>query len=314
MEGAREIAPRATVALVGTPRIASAQEADVRTGGVSAIALLVPSFAAVSRGDYSPESLGALGRALGGSGGAALLFGRTRPGVMVGLDAFVAESNATRLEGALGVGAGLAAAVPDGEVEEGGLLALRFLGGVSLSGTSASAVQALGPFARVTEVRRGYVERVGGQRALDWLRESGRGAPEGSLLLAMIEGTSGSVIVRGVAGIEPTRGAIHVGEDVGIAERIAVGVALGPIPSDAVERACRRASAGLRGGAPHAAILVDTVGRSSRAALADAADFTRRFGEIPWVGIRAAAQIVGGAERPRIAQHTATLSLVYSAS
>src|SRR5690606_31635935 len=141
------------------------------------------------------------------------LFGRSRPGARVALDAFVAESNASRLGGALGVGAGLAAVVPGGEVEEGGLLALRIEGGAALSRTSASSVRALVPFDRVTEVRRGYVERVGGQRALDWLRDSGRGAPEGSLLLAILEDRDdpASFVVRGVAGIEPSRGAIHVG-------------------------------------------------------------------------------------------------------
>jgi hypothetical protein len=313
--GAREVAPGATIAVVGTPRISSADDPEVFVGGVSAIALPMRSTVAISRGDYSATSLAALGRTIAGELACPmLLFGRSRPGARVALEAFAGESNASRVSGALGVGAGLAAVEPRGEVEEGGLLALRIDGGAALTRSAVSSVRALVPFERVASVRRGYIERIGGRRALDWLRDAGRAAPEGSLLLAMLEAREGDVVVRGVAGIEPSRGAIHVGDDVAVGERIAVGVSQGRVPPECVEAACRRASLGLRGGAPHAAILVDPVGRSPRAALSETRDFSARFGEMPWVGIRAAAQIVSSDGRARVAQHMATLSIVYSAS
>jgi hypothetical protein len=316
--GAREVAPDATIAVVGTPRISSADDPEVCLGGVAAIALPMKSEVSVTRGDYTAPSMAALGRSIGDERARqVLLFGRSRPGVRVALDAFVTESNAADLTGALGVGAALAAARPGDEPEEGGMLALRLGVGTGVVRTSVSSVRALVPFEFVTAVRRGYVERVGDRRALDWLRESGRGAPEGGLLLALLEGKEGdpsSVLVRGVAGIEPSRGAIHVGEDVVAGERIAIGVSTGRVTPEAVESACRRATRALRGAAPHAAILVDPVGRSTRAALAETRELATRFGEMPWIGIRGAAQIVSARGRPRVAQHMATLSIVCSAS
>jgi hypothetical protein len=318
VEGARAVAPDATIAVVGTPRIASADDPEVCVGGVAAIALPMKSTVSVTRGDYSSASMASLGGSIGDvDARPVLLFGRSRPGVRVALDAFMTEANASDLSGALGVGAALAAARPGDDAEEGAMLALRLASGTGVVRTSASPVRQLVPFEHVTAVRRGYVERVGPHRALDWLRDAGRGAPEGGLLLALLEGNEGdpeSVLVRGVAGIEPSSGAIHVGEDVVPGERIAIGVSTGRVTPEAVESACRRAARALRGAAPHAAILVDPVGRATRAALAETRELSRRFGEMPWIGIRGAAQIVSARGRPRVAQHMATLSIVCSAS
>lgn len=284
-------------------------------GGVSAIALPVKSEVAIGNGDYSARSLRELGRAIAADRPCPVfLFGRSRPSAVVALDAFSDEANAPQLGGALGVGAGLSAVGADGVVREGTLLALRIEDELSLADASATAVEPIVPFAPITEVRRGYIERVGSERALDWLRASGGSAPEGSLLLAMLAvGPERRPLVRGIAGVEPSRGAIHVGDDVEEGETIAIGISTGRVPPEAIEGAQRRALRRLSGAAPRAALLVDPVGRGPRAALAQCG-FEERFGSIPWVGIRAAAQIVSGAERPRLAQHTATLSLLCSAS
>lgn len=312
--GARRHCPRATIAVVGGSG-AMVPEGEMQgIGAVVALALRAPSRAHV--GDA--EELEALGAKVHHRPARPLLFFGRRALSPSAPGALGAAAGASALiGGATDPGSSLAVATEAG-IQEGALLAARIDGGLRMALDTSVAVHAIGPERTVTSVDGGYVTGLDGQRPLSLLgRAVGEREDRPLVLVRWSPGGAPSPVLRGIGGVEPRRGAIFVGPDVARGDRLAYCVPDASAGRDDLRACLDRLRAGLFGGIPIAAIVIESVGRGVRLhgkPHVDARTLRRALGDVPFIGVRTTQEIVRVGEHLRVAGHTMVVGLLFAPS
>jgi small ligand-binding sensory domain FIST len=325
-EGAAEHLPDATVVVLGgTGGITPDAEID-GSPTVTALALPFPVTVAVAGGLRSERGAILTGAALGDR----LAHPARRPVLFFSRPVSLVESALAALDGALGgapiVGGGLAAdgtvavVTPEEGLVQGATVALRIDGGLRMVCGTSPAVQLISPWSSVDRVDRGFVRSLAGTRPLEQLTEAVRTRTDRPLVLAAVrarEGRPDHFLVRGISGIDPPTGSIHVGDMVEPGDEMAFGV-IDPLAARADFGAMlRHLERSLSGGVPVAGIYIDCAGRGAHLygrGRVDARAIRQRFPELPFAGLRTSFEIAPFGGRPHIQTYTGVLALVFAPS
>lgn len=325
--GARDRFPDAWIAVVGGASALSPGGDVEGSAAVSAIALTTPVVgAACTDGDATPAAMGKeLGAALSGSRARPfLLFARGPQLTPTLIDAFTAEVG---VQGICGGGVHSTTSpclgAPGEPPRAARAIALRLDGGVRLSCGASAGVTLLGDVLRIDAVEAGYITLLGGRKPLEHLQHFVSGRKDRPLVLVAFEpGAEGSHrpgfrVVRGVAGVDPARGAIHIGPDA------AVGMELSFVAHDRAaartDYQCmlRDLARGLAGGVPIAGFLHDCATRGRRlygAPHVDVRATRTAFEGLPFAGVHLESMLVPTPEGFRPAAHTGTFAVLYAPS
>ena len=327
--GAAEHLPDATIIVVGGSGVLSPEGESVGASAVTALALNVTVTAAVAgpvRDEVSARRAGEqLGDALSHTPPRpALLFCRPSAVVDVLLDTFVARASPTTVAGGGLSAEGTVAVVAPGEgIQASEALAVRFDGGVRMAVGASPAVERLTAWLPVQVVEDGMVLRAGGRPPLVLLTEAVRDRADRPLVLVAIappDGTTdreGACLVRGISGVDPTRGAVHLGSEVQEGDRIAFAT----LDPDASRRdvllMLRHLERDMAGGVPLAGIYFDCAGRGERLYGRPGVDsrlIRDRFDELPFAGMRSSFEIAPFGDRPRTHVYTGVFALLFAPS
>ncbi|MEM9070469.1 MAG: FIST N-terminal domain-containing protein [Myxococcota bacterium] len=320
-EGAQEHCPDASIAVVGGAG-AMVPEGEMQgIGAVVALALRSPSKADVCDEGEIKEL------------GATLHHRPARPTLFFGRRSLSPERLATLEEtsgawalagGAVDPAASLAVGDPaEGEEDPGGvrhgaLLGIRIDGGLRMAIETSVAVHPIGPPRKVTEVDGGYVLRLDGHPPLSLLGRAVEDRDDRPLVLVRWQPEDAPApLVRGIGGLDPQRGAVFVGPDVKVGDQLEFCVPDAQAGRDDLRSALDRVKAGVFGGIPVAAIVIESVGRGVRLhgkPHVDARTLRRELGDVPFVGVRTTQEIVRAGDELRIAGHTMVVALLFAPS
>jgi len=307
--GARAQAEGPAIAVVAGP---SVLVSEGETDGTVALALDVPIHGAI--GDEPAEVA------------KEVRHRPTRPVLLFGVRTLTPRGVTPFLEasGAYAIGGGgvhpggtLAFARSNAAPRAGATLALRFDGGVRMATASSVAVRPLGEPGLVEELEDGFVVKVAGESPLARLRREVEERHDRPLVLAVLE-RGESRFVRGIGGIDPAKGGLHVGDDVVRGDRLCFAV---PHPAGArgnLDEALRSLDASLCGGVPLAALAFESVGRGTQLhgrPDVEVRALRRHYGEdVPFAGVRTVSELVRAGEEVALAAHTGTLALLFAPS
>ncbi len=312
--GAHQHCPHATIAVVGGGG-AMVPEGEIQgIGAVVALALRVESCAHVG----AEEELEGVGRRVRHRSARPLLFFARRGLSQKVLDAFGSAAGASALAGGATAPGGSLAVVTHAEARQGALLAMRIDGGLRIALDASVAIHGVGPERTVTSVDGGYVTGLDGQRPLTLLGHAAGKLEDGPLVLVRwFPGGAAASVIRGIGGIDPKRGAIFVGRDVARGDRLGYCVPDSSAGRDDLRACLDRLRTKLFGGTPVAAIVVESVGRGVRLhgkPHVDARMLRRELGDVPFIGVRTAQEIVRVGDRLRVAGHTMVVGLLFAPS
>ncbi len=326
--GASEHLPDTTIVVVGGSGVVSPEGESEGATAVTALTLGAPLTVAVAEGPTLSVPA-ELGRRLG----AELAHPRPRPALLFCQPRVFAPPMLAAFEEAARpqvlVGAGLApegrlAVVQPGQEPRTGLaLAARIDGGVRLAVGVSPAVRLLTDLLEIEELRDGFVTRLGGRRPLDLLTESVRARGDRPLVLAAIAPAGAPAeprvrpVVRGISGVDPTRGAVHVGEEVRQGDRLAFAALDSDAARDDLEATLREVERGMAGGVPLAGLFLGCAGRGSRLygrAGVEARILRGRLGDVPFAGMHSSFEIGPASGRARLHTYTGVLALLYAPS
>jgi small ligand-binding sensory domain FIST len=333
-EGAREHLPNATVVVVGGSGVVSPEGESVGPAAVSALALTVSCSVASGRSQRSAEDARELGERLGRSIRAdrprpMLLFVQPAPFTAELASAFERTANAqVVLGGGLAPDGGVALCPPGGGAQEGGsLLAIRIDGGVKLASGSSAGVSRLTELQNVEAIDRGYVTRLGGRPPLEVLTQSVEGRKDRPLVLGLVaprgyepdrsEERRLEGFVRGIGGVNPKTGAVHLGDAISVGDRVAFTTLDPRAAREDFGAMLREIERGLFGGVPVAGIFIDCAGRGSRLyghKGVDARAIATRFPEVPFAGIRSSFELAPFAGATRVLSYSGVLGILYAPS
>ncbi len=335
--GAREHVPDAAIAVVGGSDVLSAEGDAEGAPAVRALALTVPCHGALSDRaplrsgeDEEEDAPAALGRALGG----VLYHERRRPLLVFShphvfhptMLAGIAEASGASVVagGGLDPRAMVAFAAPGRAPRVGTTLVLRLDGGVRARVVTSAGLRPLTEPLPVEVVDAGFIARLGGRRPLAVLEEAMRGRTDRPMVLAVLEpagreadaasGEGDGRIVRAISGVDPSRGAIHVGDPVRVGDRLAFGALDAAEARRDLDVALRGLLAGLGGGVPVAALYVGCVARGRRpygAPHADARALRGALGDVPFAGVRGSFEIASVGGEPSVLSYTGVVVMLY---
>jgi small ligand-binding sensory domain FIST len=256
----------------------------------------------------------------------ALVFARSRG---YGIDSVEPLAD---LKGVTIVGGGtpgdspIVAVARDGVVSKGscGALVIRRLAPARVC--VSSACRLLMPLSPITEARGATVLRIDGEPALDVLRGAASGLAGQPLVLAVLssapapfpdadsgeERPRAEFLVRGIQGVDPSRGAIVVSEEARVGLRIAFAVRDATAARSDLEAASRELARDIAGARPLFGIYVSCAGRGT--ALYGSADVDvrivrARFPDTPFVGLHSAFEIAPCAGRPSVQLYTGVMAV-----
>lgn len=332
--GARDLLPDVTIAVAGGAGVICPDGEVEGAAAVRALALTTPVRGAIAGAAGGTKARSAndpvvLGRTLGAALGDAprspvLLLVHPRafgPPLLEGLSEQSGMTNV--FGGGVDPEGGVALADPREEPRFGRALALRFDGGVRASIVRSAGVVPLGEALRVEATQGGYITKLGGRVPLEVLESVVRARIDRPFVLAAVEvrGADGErrppVFVRAIAGVDPARGAVFVGEEIEPGDRVTF-VAL---DADAARRdldgALRDLGQTLGGGVPIAGFYVSCAARGHRlygAPHVDSRLLRKRLGELPFAGMHGTFELAPVAGRPRFLTHSSVLGLLYAPS
>lgn len=225
---------------------------------------------------------------------------------------------------------------PGGRITRGELAGLLISGLATPIVESTPACRLLSPFLPIEEASGGFVLRVGGRSALDFLssltNEMGRdaatqGAPQGRsapiVFAAIADGEAVNegedrYTVRPVRGVDPARGGVLIGREARVGARFTFGVRDAGAARAGLESAARAVATAALGSAPRFAIYLSCAGRGE--ALYGAPDvesriLRQRFGDLPIAGMHSSFELTPWAHgAARLALYTGVLALFRSPS
>lgn len=326
--GAREQLPDATVVVVGGSGVVTPDGEVEGTHAISALALSMKTSVAALPAREELVDLAAAGRRLG----EGLRSQRPRPTMLFAtprllrpavVDAFRAAAGGPPVFGGGAAADGSLAWAPASEPpREVAAIGMR-IDGVSLALGVTAGVVPLGSGQVVEEVDAGFVTRVSGRRPLDVLEEacqrrSGRPMVVVTLAPRGLEAARpGLPMVRGVSGVDPARGAIHIGDDVAPGDRLGFATIDATAAREDIDAMLRHLLRGFAGGTPLAGVYVNCAARGRRlydAPSVDARTLKNRLGDLPFAGLHASLQLASFDRRACVLGHSGVLAVLYAPS
>ena len=311
LKGAQRCLPNATIAVVGGPTLLLA--GGERASGVAAMCFRASIAATVAT--PTDEDLSPLGADLHAKRARPLfLFGQRTllPSVLDGFCRSAATHNIAG--GGVDPSAELGLARRGEPPRTGTALAIRIDGGLRMLCDYTSAVQTISRQHRVDEVAAGFVASIDGRAPLERLGRAVRDRHDRPLVLVAIQRGDGPPVIRGIGGIDPHRGALHVGDDVRVGDLFSFCV---PRPDQAREdlsASLRRLLGETNGGAPVCCFYFDSVGRGANIfgePNVDIRILRKGLDDVPFLGLRVSSQILGSYESAQLAGHCGALALLY---
>jgi small ligand-binding sensory domain FIST len=323
--GAADHLPDATVVVIGGGGLVTPDGESEGATAVTALTLSAELHVAVARGPKAAPDAESLGRMLGeriahDRRRPALLFCQPRVFEPRMLAAFEAAARPQVLiGGGLAPDGRLGVIAPGRELETGVALAMRIDGGVRLAVGVSPGVRRLTPFLEVEEADAGFVTRLGGKRPLDVLTEAVQGRTDRPLVLAAFAppGENEAPLVRAISGVNPARGAVHVGEEVHPGARMAFACLDGAAAREHLEATLRDVERSMAGGVPLAGVYVDCAGRGTRLygrPGVDAKVLRARWPDLPFAGMHSSFEIAPFAGHACVHTFTGVLGLLYAPS
>jgi small ligand-binding sensory domain FIST len=331
-EGARAHLPEATVVVVGGAGVVSPERVTSGQAAVSALALAAPCEVATSAAPASQDDAARVGEALGARLRSSaprpmLLFAPPRAGSNDLVSSFERASAASVVVGGGIAPDTLAAVARAGHAPEpaGAVVAIRLDGGVRASVGASLAVKQLGDLAPVESIERGFVTRVGGRKPLELLTETMRGRRDRPLALVLVEPADARdaedarvrTLVRGIGGVSPQKGAIHIGDEIAVGDRIAFAILDASAAREDFQSMLRDVERHLAGGIPVAGIYLDCAARGTRLygrPDVDVRAVASRFPELPFAGACSSFEIAPIGGRARVLAYTGVLTILYAPS
>lgn len=326
--GIADVLPNATIVVVGGAGVVAPEGETEGVPAVSALALCTHvDVVAAPAADAQLDSPAALGKALGT---ALATDGRRRPTLFFCdplafsgelLDGFATMANASAIiGGATAPRMQIAVGRPAERAAVTSAIGVRLGSGVHMTVGVSPAVKLLTPWHSITEMQRGFVGSLDGRRALDVLTDSVRGRGDRPLVLVALapaEGSdvrSGHVLVRAIAGVDPARGGVHLGQEpVRSGDRIAFATIDRAAARDDFASMLRDVARRVSGAAPVAAIYVSCAGRGKGlygVPDVDARAIRERFGGLPFAGLHSSFEIAPFDGDPRVHLYTGVLGVL----
>lgn len=325
-EGVAEALENATViASGGADVMAEERESD----GDSSISVLVLTGEVTVHTASSAGAPRAIGERLGARFGHCpragfLLLSRGHLFDPEAVEGFHAQTGSSHvMGGGTTSGALLAVKRPGAEVESASWLALRFDDGVRLAVGVTPGIVRLTDYLPVEEMEEGFVTRLGGRRPLELLSEATGRRADRSLVLVSIaprgthleRGNHG--LVRGVSGVHPVKGAVHLGPEVALGDRVAFATPDAHAATEDFRAMVRAVDGALLGGVPLAGLYVGCGSRGSKLFAkpgADARLIRSALGEVPFAGVYSSFEIGPFDGRPRMHVYSGVLGILYAPS
>lgn len=222
-----------------------------------------------------------------------------------------------RLSGAGTVGEdGTIGVSADGRVVTGNIVSLVLRGVSPPVLKTAHPCRLLTPLLPITEAVGALVVKIAGRSALDTL--SSAGASEGgqplvmTLLSAKEQGEDPELLVRGVQGVDPGRGALLVSAEVEEGQRIAFGVRDPAIARTQLTARLREAARDTAGASPQFGLYFNCSGRGSSmygSLNVDSRLVKDRFRTLPFCGLNSSFEIGQHDGGPALHLYTGVLTL-----
>jgi small ligand-binding sensory domain FIST len=294
--------------------------------GVSAVAgvtwrggSVAPLFVA---SDAGPESVGVrlaeqARAALGDTAGTIVLFAQPQS---LSTQALIQLSRAAPRATVIGGGTlsrGAFAAAPSGKAALGAVVGLVLKGLARPAVRSAPACRLLAPLAPVTEARGPMALRLGDQPALDRLASSASSLTGRPLVLAVLardstSAAAGSMLVRGIRGVDPARKGVVVTDEIGAGMLMTYAVCDPAASRASLAASVRDVERQLAGGAPQFGLLLTCASRG-RALYGepgvDSGIVRERFPHVPFAGMFSSFEIAPFEERAAMHFYTGVLAV-----
>lgn len=216
---------------------------------------------------------------------------------------------------------GLLAIDAEGQVRDGGAVAMVLHGMAPPLIRASHACRLLVPLGRITGTRGSMVVEIDGRPALDLLSEVGAELSDQPLVFAVLAedeagarqvGGRAELVVRGVQGVDPVRRGLMVSDEVREGMRMAFAVRDAGAARADLEAVTRELSRETAGAAPRFALYIDCAGRGASlygSFDVDTRILRRRFGEVPMAGMHSAFEIAPFGGKPTLQLYTGVLAL-----
>lgn len=260
--------------------------------------------------------LDALGR---GHASTALVFARSEGFGVDSLEPLLAAHTANI------VGAGMPGASPVAAVDREGRVGLGTLGALLMRGLTPARVRSspgcrlLMPLRPITAARGPLLCEIGGEPALEVLQGAATGLEGQPLILCVVapertpeESARADLVVRGIQGVDPARGAIVLSGDLKLGWRVAFAVRDAAAARADLELCARDLAREAAGAAPLFGIYVSCAGRGTELYQTPDVDLRilrGRFPEIPLVGLHSAFEIAPFDGRTAVHFYTGVLAV-----
>jgi len=223
------------------------------------------------------------------------------------------------------IGGGTPGAAPIAAVDREGRVGLGILGALLMRGLTPARVRSspgcrlLMPLRPITAARGPLLTEIGGERALDVLQAAAVGLEGQPLILCVLapepspdEGARSELVVRGIQGVDPARGAIVLSGELKRGWRVAFGVRDAAAARADLELCTRDLAREAAGAAPLFGVYVSCAGRGTdlyESPDVDLRILRARFPELPLVGLHSAFEIAPFEGRPAVHVYTGVLGL-----
>lgn len=260
--------------------------------------------------------LSALGRSQGST---ALVFARAEGFGVDSIEPLLAARTANI------VGAGTPGPAPVAAVDREGRVGLGILGALLMRGLTPARVRSspgcrlLMPLRPITAARGPLLSEIGGERALEVLQSAAAGLEGQPLILCVIapehaagEGARSELVVRGIQGVDPARGAIVLSGELKLGWRVAFAVRDATAARADLELCTRDLAREAAGAAPLFGVYVSCAGRGTELYENPDVDLRilrARFPEIPLIGLHSAFEIAPFEGRAAVHFYTGVLAL-----
>ncbi len=325
-KGAARAVPKATVVVAGGADVmAPGGESD----GQAAMSVLVLT----DEVSVVTSNAGGEPRAMGQRMGSALASDKLEPYMLLcrshifdrtWVDGFYDATQTTNIiGGGISDGATLTVQRPNEEAVRCAALAVRFNGRLRLSVGVTPGVVHLTDYMTVESIDEGFVTRMSGQRPLEVLSAATAARGERSLVLVAIaprgEGHDrGNLsLVRGVTGVHPQKGAVHLGDEVRVGDRVAFATPDSHAAKEDFRTMLRSLERGMGGGVPVAGLYMGCASRGSKLFArpgADARSIRGGLGDLPFAGMYSSFEIAPFEGRPRMHVYSGVLAMLYAPS
>ncbi len=211
---------------------------------------------------------------------------------------------------------------PDGEIERGPVAGMAFYGGSVPIVRASTACKLITPLAPVTAVQGTVVLSIAGRPALSTLSSGARALHGQPLVLCVIARSSSGdptavtsadeIIVRGIRGVDPSRGGIVVSDEVEPGMLMGFGVLDPSSSKQQLDRMLRETSRKLAGAAPQFGLMLSCYGRGKSfypAPQVEIGLFRERFPHVPVAGALSPFEIAPFGEFATVHLYTTVVAL-----